>query len=588
MTVSMLRASTAIQRKEIDKLIDWLNDAAAARRRQPAVHAADRAGRAAPRALGAPVVVHAAGRGPVSRAARRAVAEQSHRADPRAGRTTSICSSRSATTTRGFMRRLPRHPAREDADGAARHQLQGLRLPDAVRAAPRARERARSGRSRRGPFTIGYFARVAPEKGLDAGRGLLRLRSERGLPPSRLEAAGYLAPEQQPYLAGVERALREAGLASEFRYHGALDRAEKVAFLARARRVLGAGALPRAEGLHLLEAMAAACRSCSRAHGAFPEIVQKTGGGLLVDARRCRRARRRDLAAVPGSRRARSRSAGTAAGEVRAQYSVQALGRAARGRAARGHELAARPPKRPDAAQLAAKRGAWRVLRVDASHQGFDGRLGQRPPPARLDVLRDVSLDAEAGRVGVDRRAPRAAARARCSTSSAGSSRRPAARSRSTASNPYTLDAKALAAFRNRRVGFVFQDHCLLPQCSVLENVLAPTLVPARRRTTLDRARTLLDRVGLVERLDHRPARAVGRREAARGDRARAGRAAGAAALRRADRQPRSRDGRERDRAAPRAARPAADDHWSSSRTTPSWPRAAAGSSALVDGQACA
>ena len=43
--------------------------------------------------------------------------------------------------------------------------------------------------------------------------------------------------------------------------------------------------------------------------------------------------------------------------------------------------------------------------------------------------------------------------------------------------NPFTLDAAALARFRNEQIGFVFQDHCLLPQCSVLENVLIPTLV---------------------------------------------------------------------------------------------------------------
>src|SRR4026207_1006068 len=45
--------------------------------------------------------------------------------------------------------------------------------------------------------------------------------------------------------------------------------------------------------------------------------------------------------------------------------------------------------------------------------------------------------------------------------------------------NPFTLDASALAAFRNEQIGFVFQDHCLVPQCSVLENVLTPTMVAA-------------------------------------------------------------------------------------------------------------
>jgi lipoprotein-releasing system ATP-binding protein len=83
--------------------------------------------------------------------------------------------------------------------------------------------------------------------------------------------------------------------------------------------------------------------------------------------------------------------------------------------------------------------------------------------------------------------------------------------------NPFELPEKELAAFRNRQVGFVFQDHCLLPQCSVLENVLIPTLVASHvasgaagsaadnRDGTEQRARALLAQVGLKERMDHRP-----------------------------------------------------------------------------------
>jgi lipoprotein-releasing system ATP-binding protein len=81
--------------------------------------------------------------------------------------------------------------------------------------------------------------------------------------------------------------------------------------------------------------------------------------------------------------------------------------------------------------------------------------------------------------------------------------------------NPFVLAESALSSFRNREVGFVFQDHHLLPQCSVLENVLVPTLVahgmgtppPAELEA---RARELLSRVGLAERLDHRPAELSG------------------------------------------------------------------------------
>ena len=73
--------------------------------------------------------------------------------------------------------------------------------------------------------------------------------------------------------------------------------------------------------------------------------------------------------------------------------------------------------------------------------------------------------------------------------------------------DPYSLGEREQAAFRNERIGFVFQDHSLLPQCSVLENVLAPTLVAARRQGQSDeaRAREILGQVGLADRLDHRP-----------------------------------------------------------------------------------
>ena len=71
--------------------------------------------------------------------------------------------------------------------------------------------------------------------------------------------------------------------------------------------------------------------------------------------------------------------------------------------------------------------------------------------------------------------------------------------------DPYALSPDALAAFRNHDVGFVLQDHCLLPQCTVLENVLVPTLVGKADATAPERARALLDQVGLGERLHHRP-----------------------------------------------------------------------------------
>ena len=82
--------------------------------------------------------------------------------------------------------------------------------------------------------------------------------------------------------------------------------------------------------------------------------------------------------------------------------------------------------------------------------------------------------------------------------------------------DPFALPERALADFRNRHVGFVFQDHHLLPQCSVLENVLIPTLAwgggrPSGESVAADAwAHELLERVGLADRLDHRPAELSG------------------------------------------------------------------------------
>ncbi|MGH9161123.1 MAG: ABC transporter ATP-binding protein [Vicinamibacteraceae bacterium] len=78
--------------------------------------------------------------------------------------------------------------------------------------------------------------------------------------------------------------------------------------------------------------------------------------------------------------------------------------------------------------------------------------------------------------------------------------------------DPHALPEPALARFRNRKIGFVFQDHLLLPHCSALENVLAPTLVDRDRdpRADRERALSLLEQVGLIERIEHRPAELSG------------------------------------------------------------------------------
>ena len=133
------------------------------------------------------------------------------------------------------------------------------------------------------PFTIGYFARVAPEKGLHNLADAYRiLRTEKGLPPSRLLVAGYLPPEHKPYLEDIAERLRIAGLGDEFVYRGTVDRAKKVRFFHEIDVLSVPSPYREPKGLYLLEAMACGVPAVQPDHGAFPEIIARTGGGVLA------------------------------------------------------------------------------------------------------------------------------------------------------------------------------------------------------------------------------------------------------------------------------------------------------------------
>jgi glycosyltransferase involved in cell wall biosynthesis len=133
-------------------------------------------------------------------------------------------------------------------------------------------------------FTIGYLARIAPEKGLDRLCAAYRVldRSRPGA-PSRLRAAGYLAPEHRAYLRRIESELTASGLSDRFDYAGTVDRAGKIEFL-RSLSVLSVPSpYDEPKGLYLLEAMANGVPVVQPRRGAFPEIIERTGGGILVD-----------------------------------------------------------------------------------------------------------------------------------------------------------------------------------------------------------------------------------------------------------------------------------------------------------------
>jgi glycosyltransferase involved in cell wall biosynthesis len=127
---------------------------------------------------------------------------------------------------------------------------------------------------------IGYFARIAPEKGLHILADAFKIVRESDF-DCTLEAAGYMAPEQAPYLNGIEKHLQDCGL--DFRYHGALDRAQKIAYLESLDVLSTPTVYADPKGLFVLEAMAAGVPVVQPNHGAFPEIIRKTGGGILVE-----------------------------------------------------------------------------------------------------------------------------------------------------------------------------------------------------------------------------------------------------------------------------------------------------------------
>src|SRR5689334_7381270 len=136
---------------------------------------------------------------------------------------------------------------------------------------------------RSGPFTVGFFGRIAPEKGLHELAEAYRIARQSGdLPEARLEAAGYMAPDCKGYLEAIQQRLQDAGLGGEFHYRGVVERADKIAFL----RGLDVMSMPATydepKGVSLLEAMACGVPLVQPRRGSFTEIIEKTGGGLLV------------------------------------------------------------------------------------------------------------------------------------------------------------------------------------------------------------------------------------------------------------------------------------------------------------------
>ncbi|HET9768223.1 MAG TPA: glycosyltransferase family 4 protein [Thermoanaerobaculia bacterium] len=134
------------------------------------------------------------------------------------------------------------------------------------------------------PPTIGYLARICPEKGLHLlVEALAQLAGEPGRESLRLRVAGYLAPKDSAWFAALGARLAELGLADRFDHVGEVDLGGKVSFL-RSLDVLAVPTVYREpKGLFALEAMANGVPVVVPRHGSFPEMLEETGGGLLVE-----------------------------------------------------------------------------------------------------------------------------------------------------------------------------------------------------------------------------------------------------------------------------------------------------------------
>ncbi len=134
------------------------------------------------------------------------------------------------------------------------------------------------------PFTIGYLARIAPEKGLHLlADAVGRLADEVGRENLRLRVAGYLGGREKTYFRQVTSLIESRGLSDVFEYRGEVDRKQKIEFL-RSVHVLSVPTPYREpKGLFVLEALASGTPVVQPRHGAFPELVERTGGGILVD-----------------------------------------------------------------------------------------------------------------------------------------------------------------------------------------------------------------------------------------------------------------------------------------------------------------
>jgi glycosyltransferase involved in cell wall biosynthesis len=266
LTISMLEGDRGVLQKEFAKLLDWIAD-------EPV-----------PDVINLPNSLLIGLAGPLKRALRRPICCTLQGEDLFLGGLIEPYRSQAIDLIRRQVPDVDRFLSVSDAYVPVMSSMLGI-APDRISVVPLGINLAGYARRPRhgDPFRVGYFARVAPEKGLHVlAEAYRQLRGRSPQASMRLEAAGYMAPAQASYLEDVTRGLHKAGLGGEFVYHGAVDRDGKLAFLQSLDVLSVPATYDEPKGVFLLEAMGAGVPVVQPRRGAFTEIVEKTGGGVLV------------------------------------------------------------------------------------------------------------------------------------------------------------------------------------------------------------------------------------------------------------------------------------------------------------------
>jgi ABC-type lipoprotein export system ATPase subunit/glycosyltransferase involved in cell wall biosynthesis len=342
------------------------------------------------------------------------------------------------------------------------------------------------------PPTVGYLARICPEKGLsrliDA---FIILRGRADMRDVRLRIGGYLGAKDRQWFHDLENRVAKAGMAHAVEYVGEVDRERKLDLLDSIDVLSVPTIYPESKGIYVLEAMASGVPVVQPAHGSFPELMEMTGGGVLVP---------------PGDAEALADALAELLRDPARRAELGRAGRAAVESRFTDDQMTANIIKIFDAAmdqnhQPTSRRG---ILEIEAIWK-------QYPTPAEpLVVLRGVSFSLEPGEsmaiVG-----PSGSGKSTLLNILGTLDHPTRGTVRLSGVDPFKLRSSELASFRSRKLGFVFQDHHLLPQCSALENVLVARLAVGRAGDDdASHAAELLQLVGLADRARHLPSELSG------------------------------------------------------------------------------